>query len=276
MSFRDILAMVLSAEADAGALAAAEALAESNGAKATALLLEIQPDPVFGVDVYVVSEVWAQVLARAHEGFLEEKAKLEARLARPARPMALRSVAVPLALTGARASVEARYADIVVMARPDDETRKAMFEGALFGSGRPVLLAPPAWTKGGLGRSIAIGWNAGREATRALADAEPFLDRAETITIITVDAKPSWSGHGEAPGADIAAHLARRGLKVEVRNVDGLGRSEGAALLDECGAIGADLLVVGGYGHARLQEIVFGGVTREVITSSPIPVFMSH
>jgi nucleotide-binding universal stress UspA family protein len=63
---------------------------------------------------------------------------------------------------------------------------------------------------------------------------------------------------------------------VDVRNVDGMGRDEAQALVAECRALGADLLVVGGYGCARLQEIIFGGVTRELVRSAPLPVFMAH
>jgi nucleotide-binding universal stress UspA family protein len=171
--------------------------------------------------------------------------------------------------------VEARYADVTIMDRPDDDLRRSLFESVLFGAGRPVLLAPADWP-GPCGRNIVVAWNASREAARAVADAAPLLERAEKITIVTVDAKPSWSGHGEAPGADIAAHLARRGLKVDVRNVDGMGRDDGAAILEECAAIDADLLVLGGYGRPRLQELIFGGVTRHVVTSAHLPIFISH
>ncbi|MBL8551608.1 MAG: universal stress protein [Hyphomonadaceae bacterium] len=274
MSFKDILAIVVSGR-DVGALNTAEALAAQQGGAATAVLLEVQPDPVSGFDVYVMSEVWAEAVKRAREGYAKEKAKLAARLNQSAQPMRLRSVEIPQALAGPRAAVEARYADLAIMDGPDDALRRTVFEAVLFGAGRPVLLAPAEWP-GACGRNVVIGWNASREAARAVADAEPFLDRAERITIVTVDAKPSWSGHGEAPGADIAAHLARRGLKVEVRNVDGMGRDDGSALLEECAAIDADLLVVGGYGRPRLQETIFGGVTQRVAAGAHLPVFLSH
>lgn len=159
---------------------------------------------------------------------------------------------------------------------PNSALRRRMFEGVLFGSGRPLMIVPPDWKAGPIGAHVVIGWNAKREAARALADARPLIERAEKITIVTVDAKPGPSGHGQAPGADVAAHLARCGVNVEVRNVDGMGRDEAAALIDECRALGADLLVVGGYGRARLQEITFGGVTRGLIGSAPLPVLMAH
>jgi nucleotide-binding universal stress UspA family protein len=220
----------------------------------------------------MMANAWAEMTARAHEGYIDQKANLEARLARASPAMLVRSVAVPSSLARTRAGVEGRYADVVVIAKPDNGVRQAIFEGALFGSGRPVIVAPLDWRKGALGRNIAVGWNGAREAARALQDAGPLLEQADRITIITVDAKSHRSSHG----ADIAAHLARRGLKPEVRNVDARGREEGKALLDECAASGADLLVLGGYGHPRMQEVAFGGVTREVLRSSSIPLFMSH
>jgi nucleotide-binding universal stress UspA family protein len=77
-------------------------------------------------------------------------------------------------------------------------------------------------------------------------------------------------------GDDAAAHLARRGLKADVRNVDDAGGGEGAALLAEADALGADLVVMGGYGHGRLREQVFGGVTRDLLKFASTPLFMAH
>lgn len=163
------------------------------------------------------------------------------------------------------------------MMRPGgDNWRIAVFEGVLFGSGRPVLLVPPSWKGLELGRNVVVAWNGKREAARALADAAPLLDKADLVTIMTVDAQPSVDGVGPAPGADIAAHLARRGLRVEVRNLDGLGRDSSDILMEGAARIGADLIVMGGYGRARLREWIFGGVTRAVIENAQVPVFMSH
>jgi hypothetical protein len=71
-----------------------------------------------------------------------------------------------------------------------------MFEGVLFGSGRPLIMVPPDWKAGPIGANVAIGWNAKREAARGLADARPLIERAQRTTIVTVDAKPALSGHG--------------------------------------------------------------------------------
>jgi nucleotide-binding universal stress UspA family protein len=94
--------------------------------------------------------------------------------------------------------------------------------------------------------------------------------------VMTIDAKPKAFGHGDQPGANIAAHLNRWGHKVEVRNVDGAGRSAAAAIRDEAAAIGADLVVMGGYSHTRLRELMFGGATRDMLATTPVPLVMAH
>jgi nucleotide-binding universal stress UspA family protein len=276
MSYKDILAMLASADGVESVIAVARTLADQADGRATALLFEIEPDAVYIPDGYMTGAVYAEIAARTHEGFIDQEGKLKARLAREPRPWKTRSTGIPGAMIAERAGVEARYADVVVMGRPDTALRRRMFEGVLFGSGRPLMIVPPDWKPGPIGANVVIGWNAKREAARALADARPLIEHAAKTTIVTVDAKLGLSDHGEAPGADVAAHLARCGLNVDVRNVDGMGRDEAAALIEECRALGADLLVVGGYGRARLQEIIFGGVTRELIGSAPLPVFMAH
>jgi nucleotide-binding universal stress UspA family protein len=276
MSYRDILGLVLATEADESVIAATGVLANAGKGRATALLLEAEPEPPYAYDPTMMSTVWAEMVASAHQAHQEEEKKLRARLQGEARAWTMRTATVFTAGLGDRAAVEARYADLTVMGRPSDPQREAVFEGVLFGSGRPVLIAPPGWRPGAIGRRVVVGWNAKREAARALADARPLIEAADHVTILTIDAKPGAMGHGEAPGTDVAAHLARCGLEVEVVNVDGLGRSEAQALIEEAAAREADLLVIGGYGHARLQEMVFGGVTREIVRAAPLPLLMSH
>ena len=143
-------------------------------------------------------------------------------------------------------------------------------------SGRPLLLLPPGWKTDGAVKTVFVAWNAGREAARAVGDSRDWLDVAAKIVIGTVDAKPGPRGHGEAPGVDIATHLARHGYAVELRNIDSLGAETGEALLDSAESAGADLIVVGGFGHPRLQQALFGGVTRTIVETSKIPLLMSH
>ncbi|MDP1554803.1 MAG: universal stress protein [Hyphomonas sp.] len=151
-----------------------------------------------------------------------------------------------------------------------------MIEAALLGSGRPVLVAPVDWKPRQVGRKIVTGWDASGEAARAMHDALLLAAEDAEITIVTVDAKPGSLDHGDAPGLDIAAHLARHGLKVELRNEANLGRSTHEVLMQVATDINADLMVLGGYRHSRLQQTLFGGVTRNMLRDVKLPLLLSH
>src|SRR6185436_7271120 len=120
----------------------------------------------------------------------------------------------------------------------------------IFASGRPVLLLPPTPPAAGCHR-VLVGWNAGREAARAVGDALPLLEKADAVELLVVDQGRNSTGHGEEPGADIARHLARHGVQVEVRRIQSAGGEVGRLLLARAASFGADLLVMGAYGHSR-------------------------
>jgi nucleotide-binding universal stress UspA family protein len=182
--------------------------------------------------------------------------------------------------------VHARYADLAIVSRRgrDHERSAAGIETAsavsiaqavVFASGRPVILLPPSGPAT-LGRRILVGWNASREATRAVADALPLLAQADAVELFIVDPDHRPEVHGPAPGADIARHLARHDVKVDVRVVESESTDAGSVILDRAAAFDADLLVLGAYGHSRLTEFVFGGVTRTALHTAEIPVLMSR
>jgi nucleotide-binding universal stress UspA family protein len=123
---------------------------------------------------------------------------------------------------------------------------------------------------------ILIGWNASPEAVRAITGAAPLLQAASKVVIATVDATPSPGGHAPRPGQELAAYLARHGVTAEVRNIDGLGRTHAEALQETAIDVDADLMVIGAYGHSRAREIVFGGVTRELLANGQLPLLMAH
>jgi nucleotide-binding universal stress UspA family protein len=104
----------------------------------------------------------------------------------------------------------------------------------------------------------------------------PLLAGAERVTVLTINAEATPDGHGEEPGADIALHLARHGLQVTVRRIAGAEISAGDMLLNEATDLGADLIVMGGYGHSRLRELVLGGATRTLLGQMTVPVLMAH
>jgi nucleotide-binding universal stress UspA family protein len=171
--------------------------------------------------------------------------------------------------------LHARYADLSVLAQDAPESQDLRFadlaEDVLISAGRPVLVVPKggaAWS----GRTALVAWNGSREAARALADAMPLLERAQTVEVFTAGEQDI----GDLPGADIAAHLARHRIDVEVFRFAGIESSVGDALLNRAADIGADFVVMGGYGRSRFREYVLGGVTRHVLQNLTLPVLMSH
>src|SRR5882724_2277399 len=177
------------------------------------------------------------------------------------------------------AGVHARYADLAVVARPDPAGQTAgppgLVESLVLTSGRPVIVLAPRGTASRF-RRILVGWNAEREAVRAVADALTLLVRADVVEVLIVDPERHRTAHGQEPGADIARYLVRHGARVEVRRLPSGGEDVGRVLLSHASAFGADLVVMGAYGHSHMNEWIFGGVTRTVLRDADLPVLMSR
>lgn len=178
--------------------------------------------------------------------------------------------------------MQARYADLLVLSQSDPELTgpnilyKLPEHLALHG-GRPVLLVPYAGRYQHIDQHALVAWDGSRAATRAVTDGLPLLRRSKRVTLAVFNAQTQFGTHGENPGADIALFLARHGVNVEVtQQHTPAGLDIGNALLSLAADIGADLLVMGAYGHQRWREIVLGGVTRRVLQSMTLPVLMAH
>ncbi|HUH83154.1 MAG TPA: universal stress protein [Stellaceae bacterium] len=175
--------------------------------------------------------------------------------------------------------LHARYADLAVLAQsdPDDEAVGAgVAELALLGSGRPVLVVPYIGARAPIGRRVLAAWNATREAARAINDALPLLARADSVTVLSIDPRHGIAGDGDLPAADIALHLARHGVRAEAAYTVAEGVGVGDIILSRAADLGADLIVMGGYGHSRLRELALGGATRTMLQEMTVPVLLSH
>ena len=172
--------------------------------------------------------------------------------------------------------LHARYADLAIVAQSNPEREERRFidlpEDLVLSAGRPVLIVPYVGAPNPIGKSVIVAWNASREAARAVADAMPLLEQAETVEIIVA----GTASDGDLPGADIGAHLARHGIDVEVYRAAADDIDVGDVLLNRASERGADLIVMGGYGRSRLRELVLGGVTRHILEHMTVPALMSH
>ncbi len=177
----------------------------------------------------------------------------------------------------ATAVLHARYADLAVVSQAGDEgpsVAGALPEALAMGSGRPVLVVPRYGRFPTLGERVLLAWRRTRESTRAVHDALPILARAKSVTVMEVNPESAEASH--IAGADIARHLARHGVRaiVHATTADEIG--VGDVILSRAADHGSDLIVMGAYGHSRLREFAFGGVTRHLLAHMTVPVLMSH
>ena len=171
-----------------------------------------------------------------------------------------------------------RNADLVLARVPDAETPHLTSPGTLaLDCGRPVLAVPAGCAADAApGRRVLVAWNGSREAARAAFDALPLLAPGAEIRVMAVDAGQVAPGGGFQPGDTLARTLARHGHRVEATTRKASSGTVGAELLTAASEWGADLLVMGCYGHSRLQEWVLGGATRSILQRTTLPVLLSH
>ena len=168
-----------------------------------------------------------------------------------------------------------RVFDLIVVGRPRRGASKpsvAALEAALFESGRPVLMAPPAAPSSGLGESVAIAWNGSTETARTIALAMPFLVRAKEVLVLSVE-----EGMVAGPTApEVARNLLQHDIAARTKHVRAGGRAVGAVILEECAAAGADLLIKGAYTQSRFRQMILGGATSHIIGAAELPVIIAH
>jgi nucleotide-binding universal stress UspA family protein len=173
----------------------------------------------------------------------------------------------------------ARYADLILLG-PQLLSRSMLagkvLEGGLFSSGKPLLLVPEGAAASLKPRRVMIAWDSRIEASNAVSRAMDLLSAADEVRVVLVDPIKGEIGQGAEPGADIATYLARHGVKVTVDRLSSQGRSVADTLRQHMVDMSADLLVMGAYGHSRLRERIFGGVTRSMIENPHLPVFLAR
>jgi nucleotide-binding universal stress UspA family protein len=171
----------------------------------------------------------------------------------------------------------ARRFDLAIVGQPEPDkgaVEELIAESALFESGRPVILVPYIQRAPLKLDRVMVCWDGSRPATRAIADALPLLEHAGLVEVVIV---ANESGkQDEIPGADMGQHLARHGLKVDIKRISEGDIDVSDALLSHAADFSADFIVMGGYGHSRLREFVLGGVTHSILRSMTAPTLMSH
>lgn len=281
MSYKDLLVVLDAETAARGRIDVAAALAERFAAHLTALYplpnFEIRSRPGY-FDPALLDPLYRELRHEAgdqaeklHQAF-EDVIRLRG-LSAEWRAIAEGADADP--------ALHARYVDLTILGQLDPERGEAETirprpEQVTLASGRPILVVPYAGHFETVGRRALVAWNASREAARAVNDAMPLLAAAETVTVLAIDPREGPNGHGELPGADISLHLARHGVKATIERTVSAEVPAGELLLSRAADLGADLLVMGAYGHSRARELLLGGATRSILRSMTLPVLMSH
>lgn len=175
----------------------------------------------------------------------------------------------------------ARCADLVLINRLEHGSTlmdpDMTLEQLIFETGRPVMIVPKDYQGQKVGQRIVIAWNGTREASRATFDALPLVSNVSAGCVrIVCPPLPENSPRQLPQGADLAEALARHGVEPVIKSLPGRHTDAGAEILAECEEFGADLLVMGAYGHSRLREYVFGGTTETILNDATIPVLLSR
>lgn len=182
--------------------------------------------------------------------------------------------AAPIAMLGERAALHARYHDLAVVGlEGGNPTSRMTAEALIFGAGRPTVVLPEAAGRQRFA-NVAIAWDGTRAAARAVADALPFLERSSRVHVLTVVGEKRLED--DDAGARLASGLRERGFSADAATVQAEDCPVAVTLQEHALAAGADLLVMGGYGHSRLRDFVLGGATQGTLDDLRLPALMSH
>jgi nucleotide-binding universal stress UspA family protein len=273
----DVMVRLDGSVADDVRLAAVDDIAEAFGSHIIALYLNVLPVlvPVEGDPISAVHMAELQQEARA-AGDKMEKLLIE-RLSRLQKPVEIRRFDVFRDAIADIAAGAARAADAFVGLRPNGvpQEPERLVEAVLFGSGRHLFLVPDRKPAKLAFDRVLVAWNGSRESARALAEALPYLHKAETVTVI-VAADEDESELQAEMGKDAVAHLKHHGINAVLHHVMNRNDDVGATLIAEAKRRKADLIVMGGYGHSRLREWLLGGATYELMHGSPVPLVVAH
>jgi nucleotide-binding universal stress UspA family protein len=173
-----------------------------------------------------------------------------------------------------RLLTHARHSDLLVLGRPahEDLMPYYLLETLLLGSGRPILIVPdsrPAQASG----TIVVGWQETPAAARALTAALPLMKCAQRVVLVNVGEPHCATAHDLDR---VASQLSWHGISAEVRHLMGTAKSASQVLLQSASELNPEVLVVGGYSHRPLQEMIFGGVTRALLAQAETPIFVMH
>lgn len=279
MAFKTILTVAGSEGAWSGDLKLAASLCEEIEAHLSVLVMKMAAPPPIGEYAAVVSESWMEERQADMKRLDACKQEISAFIAANAVSADVISAYPEIAWADEMVGQRARYADLT-LAPPDllktEMLKEKVIEGALFWSGKPLLLVPEGALPTLKPKRVLVAWDAKTESARAVRESLELLTAAEEVHLTLVDPVEGEHFHGEEPGADIATFLARHGVQVTVHRLPSENRSVADILRRHAVDTDAQMLVMGAYGHSRLRQRIFGGVTRSMLEDPPLPLFLAR
>jgi nucleotide-binding universal stress UspA family protein len=277
-AFRDLLVPQDESDASLGALLYADGLCAAFGAHLSGLMFGLVPYYPMSLTTAAAPEGWMQAQRQASDEATLTELRLKAVYRKLVATSELKRVDAFEQEVGRICARRARSADLTVIGWSPDggcDLEHALFETCLFDSGRPVLLVPAGHAFRGVPQRALVAWNGSREAARALREAMPLLRRIRLTRLVAVDAA-DCDGDGDDPCAGVARHLARHHIRIEIKRANSGGRDIATILTEEAAQFGAGIVVLGGYGHIRAGQWVYGGTTRAALAHAKTPLFFAN
>lgn len=278
-SFCDIFLPQDESATSLDALAYADGMCAHFGAHLNGLMVGVVPYYPISLTTASAPDGWIRAQKQANEEASLTEKRLRAFYASLSAPAELKRVDAFEQEVARLCASRARAADLTVMGWSSGgggDLERSVFEACLFESGRPVLLVPPKAEFLAPPKRVLLAWNGSREGARALREALPLLRRARLTRIVVVDSEDPDVGDLDDASAQVARHLTRHRVAVETRRAHSGGRDIALTLAEEVEQFGAGLLVLGGYGHMRGGQWVYGGVTRSALTLARTPLFFAY
>jgi nucleotide-binding universal stress UspA family protein len=277
MSYRNILVHVDDAAASASRLDYAVRFAQAHDATLSGIYLVPGTEMTPSAAVMLRAEVVARRLAEFDEA--QHAAERAFRAATAAAGLRAAEWRAPAGAPVEAAIAHGRCADLFILGQRNPSGSgfgEALVSNVLLSSGRPILVVPHVGAPAGVGDNVLVGWDGGREAARAIGDALPLLARARNVAIIARDDGAESDVDDRLADTRLRTWLRSHDIAADVARHEAVDIGTGEWLLSSAADLQSDLLVLGGYGHARTRELVLGGVTRTVLRSMTVPVFMAH
>ncbi|SNR63440.1 universal stress protein [Puniceibacterium sediminis] len=278
MSYKTILTVLTEQKLGDLTLEHGYALAEAQGAHLDVLCIGVDRTPIGyfgnGSNPLMLQETLAQATEQSEQLATHARGWLhDASIA-----WAVETGTVSLPDVARSVAGRARFADLVVLPKPYGKDHGVelvpVIEGALFEGLTPVMVVPDDTTPMVAPQRVVLAWNGSAECLRAVRAAIPVLAAAKVVHVVLVD--PPGGVSAVTPGGSLARYLARHGVEVEIDVLARSGRRVSDILVAHVREVGAEMIVMGAYGHSRFREAILGGATRNMLEQAEVPVLMAH